>query len=101
MDFDKTNHWLTLVANIGVVVSAAKKLVEIKLPIRMTLWAFLLLWLDHTAAETARGSVFDDRNHNGIYDKGEAGVSGVAVSNGEEVGLTAVSASSEILIESG
>ena len=49
----------------------------------------LLLCIGHTAAaETANGTVFDDRNRNGIYDEGEAGVSGVAVSNGEEVVLT-------------
>ena len=67
----------------------------------MTLWAFLLLWLDPTAAETVKGSVFDDRNRNGLYDKGETGVSGVAVSNGEEVVLTDDSGSYELEIESG
>ena len=84
------------------MASAAKKIVDFKLPIRMTLWAFLLLWLDPTAAtETAKGSVFDDRNRNGFYDKGENGVSGVAVSNGEELVLTDDSGSYELEIESG
>lgn len=84
------------------MASAAKKIVTFKLPIRITLWAFLLLWLDPTAAtETAKGSVFDDRNRNGLYDKGETGVSGVAVSNGEEVVLTDDSGSYALEIESG
>lgn len=78
-----------------------KNIVGIKLPIRMTLWVFLLLWIDHTAAETAKGRVFDDRNRNGFYDKGETGVSGVAVSNGEAVVLTDDSGSYELEIESG
>jgi hypothetical protein len=45
-----------------VVASAAKKIVTFSLPVKMTLWAILLLWLGHTAAETAKGSIFNDHN---------------------------------------
>lgn len=41
-----------------------------------------------SAAETARGTVFDDRNGNGVLDAGEPGVAGVRVSDGETVVLT-------------
>jgi len=41
--------------------------------------------------DVARGAVFDDQNHNGIRDAGEAGVSGVLVSNQREVTRTDVS----------
>ena len=40
------------------------------------------------SAQTARGTVFDDQNQNGILDEGEAGLEGVRVSNGEEVVVT-------------
>lgn len=36
-------------------------------------------------AALARGTVFEDANRNGVFDQGERGVSGVAVSNGCEV----------------
>lgn len=35
--------------------------------------------------ETARGTVFHDRNHNGIRDAGEEGLAGVGVSDGERI----------------
>ena len=37
------------------------------------------------AADEARGRVFHDKNGNGVFDSGEPGVKGVAVSNGREV----------------
>lgn len=40
------------------------------------------------AAATARGTVFEDRNGNGIRDAGERGLSGVRVSNQREIALT-------------
>ncbi|MEO1102402.1 MAG: calcineurin-like phosphoesterase family protein [Pseudomonadota bacterium] len=40
------------------------------------------------AGETAQGKVFVDENRNSVLDDGEAGVEGVAVSNGREVVLT-------------
>jgi len=40
------------------------------------------------ASAAVRGVVFDDRNGNGIRDGGEAGIAGVAVSNGADVTLT-------------
>lgn len=40
------------------------------------------------AADTARGRVFDDRNGNGVPDRGEPGVAGVLVSNGLDVVTT-------------
>lgn len=39
-------------------------------------------------AETAKGVVFHDKNHNGQRDEGEPGIGGVRVSNGEAVTLT-------------
>lgn len=39
-------------------------------------------------AETARGTVFEDRNGNGVLDAGEPGIPGVRVSDGEVVRLT-------------
>ncbi len=38
-----------------------------------------------SAAEVARGYVFNDKNGNGIFDRNESGVRGVEVSNGREV----------------
>jgi len=35
--------------------------------------------------KTARGKVFHDKNNNRIFDSGERGIAGVAVSNGEDV----------------
>lgn len=40
------------------------------------------------SAETARGTVFHDKNGNGVRDAGEPGVKGVAVSNGRDVVAT-------------
>ena len=39
-------------------------------------------------AEIASGTVFEDRNGNGVLDEGEPGISGVRVSDGEAVRLT-------------
>ncbi|MEO1238877.1 MAG: calcineurin-like phosphoesterase C-terminal domain-containing protein [Pseudomonadota bacterium] len=39
-------------------------------------------------ADTARGTVFVDANRNSVFDAGEVGLEGVAVSNGREVVLT-------------
>ncbi len=39
-------------------------------------------------AETAKGTVFEDRNGNGVQDQGEPGVEGVLVSNGRDVTKT-------------
>ncbi len=52
------------------------------------LGAFALLAAAPTAAETARGVVFDDRNGNGSRDAGEPGVPDVRVSDGRTVVLT-------------
>ena len=41
-----------------------------------------------TAAETAKGRVFNDHNHNGRLDAGEPGIAGVRVSDGEQIVLT-------------
>src|SRR5690606_14494456 len=40
------------------------------------------------AQETAIGCVFEDTNQNGKKDRGEDGLARVAVTNGQEVGLT-------------
>ena len=40
------------------------------------------------AQQTARGTVFNDANRNGIRDQGEAGIGSVCVSNGREVTRT-------------
>ncbi len=40
------------------------------------------------AAETVKGSVYEDSNANGMRDSGEKGIAGVKVSNGKEVVLT-------------
>jgi hypothetical protein len=47
--------------------------------------ALVLLSAGAAVAETARGFVFHDANGNGTRDEGEAGIAGVAVSNGEDV----------------
>lgn len=41
-----------------------------------------------TAAETARGTIFEDRDADGVRDPGEPGIAGVLVSNGREVVVT-------------
>ena len=41
-----------------------------------------------TGQDTARGVVYDDANRNSVRDAGEAGLPGVAVSNGREVAQT-------------
>ena len=52
-------------------------------------WVFLALALPLTAnADTARGTVFEDTNTNGVRDAGEPGVANVRVSNGVDVVLT-------------
>lgn len=43
---------------------------------------------DAIANEVARGRVFEDLNNNGLFDEGEPGIAGVAVSNGRDVVLT-------------
>ncbi len=53
----------------------------------MALVASLVLSAETTAA-TARGTVFEDLNGNGVLDAGEPGIAGVRVSDGETVRLT-------------
>jgi hypothetical protein len=48
----------------------------------------LFLLSSGLAAASVRGVVFDDANRNGVRDAGEAGIAGVAVSNGVDVALT-------------
>lgn len=43
---------------------------------------------DGFQAEIVRGTVFEDRNQNGVFDQGEIGIQGVRVSNGKDVVLT-------------
>ncbi len=49
-----------------------------------------------TGAEMARGTVFLDANRNSTLDEGEAGVSGVLVSNGREVVATSEDGTCEL-----
>ncbi|MEE8306257.1 MAG: metallophosphoesterase N-terminal domain-containing protein, partial [Gammaproteobacteria bacterium] len=58
------------------------------LKFRCALVAMLLTSFDASAADVARGHVFHDKNGNGIFDRNESGVRGVAVSNGREVVAT-------------
>jgi len=58
------------------------------LKFQCALVAMLLASFDASAAELARGHVFYDKNGNGIFDRNESGVRGVAVSNGREVVAT-------------
>lgn len=53
-------------------------------------WGFacLLMSFGVNAQDIAKGSVFEDNNKNGVKDKNEKGVAGVAVSNGYDVVLT-------------
>lgn len=51
-------------------------------------FSFLLLSMGAIAQETAKGFVFEDLNGNGKKDRGEEGVAGVAVTNGQDVVLT-------------
>ncbi len=55
---------------------------------RWALLAMLLASFDASAADVARGHVFHDKNGNGIFDRNESGIRGVAVSNGREVVAT-------------
>ena len=48
----------------------------------------LVCWVVGTGAQSFSGTVFKDRNRNGIQDKGEKGIKGIPVSNGETVVLT-------------
>ncbi len=50
-------------------------------------------------AETARGIVFVDRNQNGVLDTDEQPLSGIRVSNGREIVLTAADGRYEIPLE--
>ncbi len=52
------------------------------------LTALLLAALPAAAAEEATGRVFEDRNRNGQFDRGEPGIEGVRVSNGLDVVTT-------------
>jgi hypothetical protein len=63
----------------------------------ISLSAQAALW----AEETARGIVFDDANGDGLYQADEAGVSGVAVSNGLDVVETRADGRYEIAIHAG
>lgn len=47
-------------------------------------WLIVILSLGRVQAEVASGTVFEDRNGNGVRDKGEPGLRGVRVSNGLE-----------------
>lgn len=42
----------------------------------------------HTQSTTVSGSLFDDRNGNGLQDKGEKGLRGIPVSNGDTIVVT-------------
>ena len=53
----------------------------------------------HADAETVRGTVFDDRNKNGVLDAGEAGIPGVRVSNGSDVVTTDTQGAYELTID--
>lgn len=55
---------------------------------RWALLAMLLASFDASAADATRGHVFHDKNGNGIFDRNESGIRGVAVSNGREVVAT-------------
>ncbi len=55
---------------------------------RCALLAMLVASSGASAADVARGNVFHDKNGNGIFDRNESGVRGVAVSNGREVVAT-------------
>ena len=50
--------------------------------------ACLLAGTGKPAAAAVTGAVFDDRNGNGLQDRGEPGLPGIAVSNGVEVAAT-------------
>ena len=65
------------------------------------LGGLMLLALSPVNAETARGTVFEDRNGNGLRDPGESGVKGVAVSNGSEVVATGQDGGYEIELRPG
>jgi hypothetical protein len=56
--------------------------------VRLFLVAIALGMAGAALAETARGVVYHDKNGNSVRDKGEPGVRGVLVSNGEEVAVT-------------
>ncbi len=49
---------------------------------------FLAVVSSGMAQESARGTVFEDKNHNDTLDPGETGIAGVGVSNGRDVVLT-------------
>jgi 3',5'-cyclic AMP phosphodiesterase CpdA len=53
------------------------------------------------ATETARGAVFEDANGDGLYQGDEAGIVGIAVSNGLEVVVTDADGRYEIAIHPG
>jgi len=53
------------------------------------------------AAETARGVVFEDANGDGLFQDDEAGIAGIAVSNGLDVVETAADGRYEIAIQPG
>jgi hypothetical protein len=55
------------------------------LKFRCALVAMLLTSFNASAADVARGYVFHDKNGNGIFDRNESGVRGVAVSNGRRL----------------
>ncbi|MDN5782892.1 MAG: hypothetical protein L0H23_12880, partial [Luteimonas sp.] len=52
---------------------------------RRTLAALMWLACGSAFAHAQGGLVFDDGNGNGVHDAGEAGVAGVAVSNGHDL----------------
>lgn len=51
----------------------------------LTCVGLAMAFADVSTAETARGTVFEDRNGNGIRDSGERGLAGVRVSNQREI----------------
>ena len=55
---------------------------------KCALVALLLASFGASAADVGSGHVFHDKNGNGIFDRNESGVRGVAVSNGREVVVT-------------
>ena len=58
------------------------------LPLMLTGCTGLGPWEKIIAPENTTGTVFHDRNRNGVRDRGEPGISGVRVSNGQDIVLT-------------
>lgn len=58
----------------------------------------ILLSLYLKAQDTAKGTVFEDKNHNGKQDRKEQGIANVAITNGTEVVLTNPKGNYEIAV---